>query len=179
MFSSISMSLLILSRIDRGLNYQCTHFKMAVKSGRHRLIKTNLRFVYIFFLIDILVYYLFHLGFSPDKVNIWRNQVQTARNFFCAKYILYSFSYRWQCSSPVPIPTVYDRRATDQQQKKSLKPNGLSIHNITTYKTRGKWATSLTGEINLINKHILKAIIIDDFFQLLPFVKFHPDRCRL
>ena len=52
----------------------------------------------------------------------------------------------------------------------------MSIHNITTYKTRGKWATSLTGEINLINKHILKAIIIDDFFQLLPLVKFHPDR---
>ena len=54
-----------------------------------------------------------------------------------------------------------------------------SLPKVLFYKTRGKWATSLTGEINLINKHILKAIIIDDFFQLLPLVKFHPDRCRL
>ena len=51
-------------------------------SDRHRLIKANVGFVFIFFLIDRPIWYLIHLCFSPDKVTtcIWRNQVQSVCN---------------------------------------------------------------------------------------------------
>ena len=51
---------------------------VGIKFGRQWLMKVNSMSIYIFSQkINIINIVFFHLGFSPDKVKIWRNQFQT------------------------------------------------------------------------------------------------------
>ena len=72
--------------------------------GRHRLIKMNLRFVKIFFIeLYTCLVFIFHPGFLPDKVKLYRISQKCAQHL-CALNVHTCTFFAWVGLQPPPPP---------------------------------------------------------------------------
>ena len=108
----------------------------------------------VFFKIDNWSYIFLHLDFSPNKVKLWRNQVNTVRNFFCAINTMGG-----TVALRSPIPTIYDRRVADLQLH-------LVINQLKSF--------GYMNIINIIYIYIITANILNfNWIETRTELKFH------